>query len=209
MQKKTTRFLTKTQRHYTLLVVLSSALAACTSATPINPKGIEDACNILDTDSTWRAAFDNTYRKYGTPPHVVMAIIYQESRFVPDARPPKEKFLGIPTIRPSSAYGYAQALDPTWEWYQNKSGNNNADRDNFADAVDFIGWYIQTNYDRTGVSKWNAKDQYLAYHEGSGGYLNKSYNKKPWLIAVSDKVDKRAALYYKQLTNCYNFPALQ
>ncbi|PID66208.1 MAG: lytic transglycosylase [Gammaproteobacteria bacterium] len=184
------------------LVILTGLLFACSSV-PKNPRGIENACDILDTDDSWRQAFDSTYRKYGVPPHVVMAIIYQESRFVADARPPRQRFLGIPTTRPSTAYGYAQALDSTWDWYRDKSGNRGADRDNLVDAVDFIGWYIQSNYDRTNVSKWSAKDQYLAYHEGSGGYLKQSYENKPWLLAVSDKVARRAATYRRQLSRCY------
>lgn len=189
------------------LAVLVSFLVACSSV-PKNPRGIENACDILNTADSWHNAFDQTYRKYGAPPHVVMAIIYQESRFVSDARPPRNTFLGIPTTRPSTAYGYAQALDTTWDWYRDKSGNSGADRDNLPDAVDFIGWYIKTNYDRTGVSKWEAKDQYLAYHEGSGGYLKQSHNNKPWLLAVSDKVGRRAAMYRQQLKNCYTFPTL-
>lgn len=207
MLKKLTAIATEKQYLNPCLIGAVIALSACSSV-PTNPRGIENACDILDTDSTWRNAFDSTYRRYGAPPHVVMAIIYQESRFVSDARPPKKTFLGIPTSRPSTAYGYAQALDTTWGWYQDKTGNSGADRDNLVDAVDFIGWYVKTNQQRTGTSKWDAKHQYLAYHEGSGGYLKQSYNKKPWLLAVSDKVQRRAALYRQQLTNCYSFPSL-
>ncbi len=187
------------------LLITSLLMTACSSI-PKNPKGIENACDILGTDESWRDAFDSTFQKYGVPPHVTMAIIYQESRFVSDARPPRKKILGIPTVRPSNAYGYAQALTPTWDWYRDKTDNSGADRDNLPDAVDFIGWYVQTNYDRTGVSKWNAKEQYLAYHEGSGGYLKQSHNKKPWLLAVSDKVARRASMYRQQLASCYTYP---
>lgn len=189
------------------LTIMASLLFACSSV-PKNPRGIENACDILNTAKSWHSAFDKTYRKYGAPPHVVMAIIYQESRFVSDARPPRKTFLGIPTVRPSTAYGYAQALDTTWDWYRDKTGNRWASRDHLPDAVDFIGWYIKTNYERTGVSKWEAKEQYLAYHEGSGGYIKRSHRHKPWLLAVSDKVHHRAVKYRQQLTGCYTFPSL-
>ena len=61
----------------------------------------------------------------------------QKSSFRHNAAPPRATFLGVPMWwRQSSAYGYAQAKDSTWEWYQQKTGNWGADRDNYADAVD-------------------------------------------------------------------------
>lgn len=188
-----------------LLVVL--LLSACSSV-PKNPKGIENGCHILATHGSWRDAFDATYRKYGVPPHVIMAIIYQESRFVHDARPPRKKFLGIPTVRPSTAYGYAQALDTTWDWYQDKGNNRFGDRDHFPDAVDFIGWYLNENQKRTGVSKWDTEQQYLAYHDGTGGYLKGTYRKKPWLMRVAKKVARRSVMYRQHLSRCYTYPRL-
>ena len=193
-----------------LSVFFMSALMTFVSCSyiPKNPRGIENACNILNTDNTWREAFDKAYRRYGAPPHVVMAIIYQESRFVSDARPPRKSFLGIPTTRPSTAFGFAQALDKTWAWYQDKSGNSSANRENIADAVDFIGWYIKNNHERTGTSKWDAKNQYFAYHEGSGGFLKKTHTQKPWLLKVAEKVNRRSQNYRYQLQKCYRFPPI-
>lgn len=189
----------------TALFVLMLSLAACSSV-PKNPDGIENGCDIMGTANSWRNAFDGTYKKYGVPPHVVMAIIYQESKFIHDARPPHKTVLGIPIGRPSTAFGYAQALDTTWDWYRDKSGNRSADRDDLPDAADFIGWYLTENHKRTGVSKWDAKEQYLAYHEGTGGYLKRTYRNKPWLVKVSDKVGRRASLYRQQLASCYSYP---
>ncbi len=185
-----------------LILVGVSLLSACspsrhvTKATKrqpqFSPKNIEDACEIMQTHPTWYRAFVDTHQKYGAPPHVVMAILYQESRFVPDARPSS-----------GDAYGYAQALDATWKWYKDKTGRVNALRDHLPDAVDFVGWYIAQNQKRTSVSKWDARDQYLAYHEGTGGYLNDSHHDKAWLLAVAEKVNDHAILYRKQLANCY------
>ena len=42
----------------------------------------------------------------------------------------------------SSAYGYAQALEGTWDDYRKDTGRRGADRDDFADSSDFIGWYM-------------------------------------------------------------------
>ena len=108
----------------------------------------------------------------------------------------------IPWGRISSAYGYAQAKDSTWEWYVEKTGNRGADRDDFEDAVDFIAWYVHMSNRMLGISKWDAYSQYLAYHEGQGGYRNKSYNGKPWLIKVAKQVKARAGSYHTQLARC-------
>jgi hypothetical protein len=119
------------------------------------------------------------------------------------AKPPRQKLLWfIPWFRPSSAYGYAQALDETWEWYIKKTGNWGADRYDFGDVSDFIGWYGDISYQKLGISKWDAYNQYLAYHEGHGGFKRKTYLKKPWLIKVARKVEANADRYSKQLSGC-------
>ena len=46
------------------------------------------------------------------------------------------------------------------------------------------------------------RNQYLAYHEGLGGFENRSFLAKPWLMTISDKVADRAALYQAQLRDC-------
>ncbi len=187
------------------LILTSIFLLISCSTVPKKAAGIEDACHILKTHQSWELAFRNTFEKYGVPPHVIMAIIYQESRFVSDARPPRGSFLGIPTSRPSTAGGYAQALDTTWDWYKEKTGNSKADRENIVDAIDFVGWYATTTKEQTGVSKWDAKNKYLAYHEGAGGYKRGTYKNKSWLVAVSEKVDRNATRYRAQLDKCYSY----
>ena len=132
-----------------------------------------------------------------------MAIMHQESSFIADAQPSDHIFFGlIPWFSASSAYGYAQAKDETWDIYQKKSGNANAQRDNFADACDFIGWYSTISHQKLGIAKSDTKNLYLAYHEGHNGFLNHRYLEKPWLINVSEKVAKRAKLFEKQLSVC-------
>jgi hypothetical protein len=48
----------------------------------------------------------------------------------------------IPMGRQSTAYGYSQALNGTWEEYQAAEGGRGAKRDDIADATDFMGWYF-------------------------------------------------------------------
>ena len=41
--------------------------------------------------------------------------------------------------------------------------------------------------------------QYLAYHEGHGGYNKKTYENKAWLIDVAKNVEKKSNTYKNQL----------
>jgi hypothetical protein len=131
-----------------------------------------------------------------------MAIIDQESRFVSDAQPERDWFLFIPLPRHSSAYGYAQAQDQTWDRYMKETGNSGHDRDDFADAIDFVGWYTYTTQRTLGISKWDVYNQYLAYHEGYVAYKSGSWKSKGWLKQVAGKVKNKAAAYNAQLKKC-------
>ncbi|MBD3670115.1 MAG: hypothetical protein HUJ29_05015 [Gammaproteobacteria bacterium] len=174
--------------------------SACSS---IPPRNMDDACAIFKEKGGWYKSSARSFKAHGVPIHVQLAIVHQESRFRAKARPPRKWILGIiPWFRPSSAYGYAQVKDETWQWYQDKRGGAFADRDDYEDAVDFIGWYGRITYERLGVSKWDAYNQYLAYHEGQGGFKRKTYLKKPWLVDVARKVKTRASRYHTQLSRC-------
>ena len=84
---------------------------------------MENACAILDQRPQFVRAFRASERKWGVPIHVQMATIHQESKFIRNAKTPRRYFLGIiPRGRVSSAYGYAQALDGTWDDYRKKTG---------------------------------------------------------------------------------------
>jgi hypothetical protein len=184
-----------------LLIIISAAvLASCSNAPPRN---INDSCEIFREKDDWYDDAKDSYQRWGVPIHVQLAIIHQESRFKHDAETEMQYFLWIiPVGRKSSAYGYAQVKDETWDWYIKSTNNRGADRDDFDDAVDFIGWYGKKSYDTLKISKWDAKNQYLAYHEGHGGYKRKTYNSKPWLIKVAAKVDQNAMKYAAQLKTC-------
>ena len=183
--------------------LIGAALLLFLSCSSSPPRDISDGCEIFEDKSGWYKDAKQSYERWGVPVHVQLAIIYQESKFVDDARAPRDHILWvIPWGRVSSAYGYAQAQDSTWDWYMEKTGNHGADRDDFDDAVDFIGWYCDMIYRMLGLSKGDAYNQYLAYHEGQGGYGRKSYNGKPWLLKVARKVETRAANYRTQLARC-------
>ncbi len=184
-----------------LLLTLALQLSGCAVAPPRN---IENACHLFDEKDGWYAVMRDASRKWKVPIHVQLAIMHQESKFTHDAKPPRRGtlFWFLPGPRISTAYGYAQALDGTWNWYKKKTGNWGADRDDFEDAVDFIGWYLDLSHRTLGISKWDAEKQYLAYHEGQGGYKRKSYLKKKWLMEVARKVKRLASRYRAQLKRC-------
>ena len=191
----------KTRLYATALLLGSVGILLSCSTTP--PSNLADSCEIFNEKDDWYSAAHDSFKKWGVPVHVQLAIIYQESRFVHDAKPPRKKLLWvIPWTRLSSAYGYGQIKDSTWDWYLKSTGRMWADRDDFDDVVDFIGWYGSVSHRKLGISKWDAYNQYLAYHEGHGGFKRKSYNKKAWLIKVARKVDTRAKRYRAQLKKC-------
>ena len=181
---------------------LLSALffTACTTSPP---KNLDNICAIFDEKRGWYDDAKDSQDDWGTSIPTMMAFIHQESRFVADAKPPRKKILGfIPGGRLSSAYGYPQAKEETWKVYQRSTGNYGHDRDDFADAVYFIGWYNDQSNRRNKIPKWDTAKLYLAYHEGQGGYARGSYKRKSWLIRVSKKVADRAWRYKTQLQKC-------
>ncbi|WIO74592.1 hypothetical protein QP938_01445 [Porticoccaceae bacterium LTM1] len=187
---------------YTLLLTALGLPLILSSCATYKPSNTNNLCEIFRGETDWYEDAVEANEKWGTPIFVMMAIMDQESKFIHDAQPERDWFLFIPLPRKSSAYGYAQAQDPAWDEYIKSTGNGGADRDDFEDAIDFIGWYTHTTQRTLNVSKWDTYNQYLAYHEGRGGFKRKTYNGKPWLIKVAKKVQQQAARYNGQLKQC-------
>lgn len=189
------------RRTFGLFAIVIAVVTAACATNP--PRTINNVCTLFDERYDWYLAAKRTQKRWGAPPNVTMAIMYQESRFRAKAKPNRKKYLGfIPGPRPSSAYGYAQALDGTWAEYKRDVGAPGADRDDFEDAIDFVGWYNQLSKRRNNIPAHDAYRLYLAYHEGHGGYARGSYKKKPWLVKVSKKVNRQSQRYQSQLKTC-------
>ena len=179
------------------------ALAACGGRDLQSPRDLENACAIVDERPKYLRAMRATERNWGVPVPVQMAIIHQESKFDGDAETPFRWELGvIPVGRVSTAYGYSQALDGTWDAYREATGNRRARRDDIRDATDFMGWYMNETRRRNGIPLDDARRQYLAYHDGWTGYARGTYRSKGWLLGVSDRVAARAERYEAQLRAC-------
>ncbi|MCP5158232.1 MAG: transglycosylase SLT domain-containing protein [Gammaproteobacteria bacterium] len=175
------------------------------------PRNVNNACAIFAEYGDWYLDAKTASRRWGVPLPVLLAIIHQESAFRSDARPPPRTwyFGFIPGPRPTSAYGYSQALDGTWDDYIAATGNHDADRDQFDAAVDFVGWYVHQTAKYNHVAKYDAYRQYLAYHEGRGGFSKGSHRKKPWLIKRARQVSQQANRYRAQLARCESQLAIQ
>lgn len=191
-------------------LVLALIVGSCASAPKGPPRAVNNICAIFDERPDWREAVVASAMRWGAPAEVQMAILWQESGFRAEARPPKRYALGfIPVGRASTAYGYPQAIDGTWEWYRRETGNRGADRDDFEDAADFVGWYMAKTAELNGVPMFDAFSQYLNYHEGHTGFRRGDWRGKPGLQRVATRVADQAVRYRGQLRRCGgNYAAL-
>ena len=174
-------------------------LSACSSI----PKNTSDSCSIFEEKYLWYKHAKKTEKKWGTPVYLQLAIIKMESSFNRFAKPPRQKlFKVVPYKRPSSSFGYSQAIKGTWKQYKEETGNKLAARTRFKDSVDFIGWYTNKTEKILKVSKKDAFKQYIAYHEGWGNYKNYKKNKK--VINLAKRVEKQSNIYKQLLLECKN-----
>jgi len=180
-------------------IIIYFFISACSSI----PKNISNSCLIFDEKYFWYKHAKKAEKKWGTPIHIQLAIIKMESSFDWLAKPERQKILKvIPYKRPSSSFGYSQAVKGTWQQYKNETGNKFARRTRFKDSVDFIGWYTNKSETILKISKKDAFKQYLAYHEGWGNF--KYYKKNKKVIRLAKKVEKQSNIYKKQLLKCKN-----
>jgi len=183
-----------------LLYFSLCCLCACSVVPPKHP---ENLCSIFAEKEGWYQDALNAEQHWGVSIAAQMAILYQESSFIADAKPPRPLILGfIPWFRSSSAYGYAQAKDETWHDYQNASGNNWASRADFADSCDFVAWYCRMSQRKLGIEVNDVKKLYLSYHEGLSGYQKNTHAAKAWLLNAAEKTRQRALRYAAQLNGC-------
>ncbi len=183
-----------------LAALLALLLAGCATAPPSRP---DNLCAIFQEKPAWWKAAKKAERKWRLPVPVGMAFIHRESSFRSDAKPPRKRFLGVlPGRRSSSAFGYAQATDEAWKDYRKATGARFAERDDIADALDFIGWYNDRSHRKLGIAKNDAYRLYLAYYSGPGGYARGTWRGNSAVQGYAKKVVDRTKRYSNQLGRC-------
>jgi len=180
----------------TLLV----ALGSCASNPP---RQQNDVCSVFEQKRSWHKSARAARKKWGLPVHVGMAFVHKESSYVADAKPPRRRILGlVPWTRLSSAYGYAQATDEAWKDYEKVTRRWFVDRDDFSDAIDFIGWYNHRSSKLLGLRKDDAYHLYLAYYTGPSGYKSGRWKRSKTIQGYARRVAQQAARYQQQLQRC-------
>ena len=105
-------------RNYKLILILFFLISACSSI----PKNTSNSCSIFSEKYFWYKHVKKTEKKWGTPVHLQLAFIKMESDFDWLAKPQRLKlFKVIPYKRPSSSFGYSQAVKGTWEQYKKEN----------------------------------------------------------------------------------------
>ncbi|MEL7128329.1 MAG: hypothetical protein AAGK23_02185 [Pseudomonadota bacterium] len=191
-------------RYFLFVLFATISVSACATTPPTSAEQ-SNICEIFDGRKSWYRASARAEKRWGAPIELQIAIIKTESNFDKDARPPRgrRKFFGLVRgDRPSSARGYAQALDGTWDEYKSATGNAGASRSDFSDSVDFVGWYVARSSRQAGIPLGSARSQYLAYHEGPGGFTRGTWRGNSRLISTADRVASDTNLFERQLQAC-------
>lgn len=154
------------------------------TATLDDAEQADSAKKHLAENATWKSYIEAASQKYNIPVSTFVAFIQMESGFRADARPVDPE-----TKKPlSSARGLAQAVKESFDEYK-RAGHPDADRENPADAIDFVGFHIQQKTRAVSAILDRAKPEqgyreeyrltnnspvkwlYLAYNSGERGYL--------------------------------------
>ncbi|MCY3641767.1 MAG: hypothetical protein OXH37_12205, partial [Gammaproteobacteria bacterium] len=164
------------------------------------PKRPDNLCAIFQEKVSWYQAAKRARSNWGLPVPMGMAFIHRESSFRSDARPERQRLFGVvPWLRPSDAFGYAQATDAAWSDYKKATGALFPERDDFKDALDFIGWYNDRSHRQLGIAKTDAYRLYLAYYSGLTGYAERVWRREPAVLSYARKAADRTARYRGQL----------
>ena len=177
------------------------ALTACVSTS--TPRNTDNICQIFDEKRSWYRSATRSERKWGIPISTMMAVIHKESSFRATARPPRKKILGfIPGKRLSTSYGYSQAKEETWSDYVKDSKNRTASRTNFADSIDFVGWYLGRAVKHLGISPTNTEALYASYHVGFSGYQSGAWRNSASIKNSIAIFQRQVQLFERQLQTC-------
>ena len=182
-----------------IFFIIFFLLSSCSSI----PKYPQNACKIFGENYLWYKSIKKSSETYGAPVYMILAFVNKESGFNRWAKPKRHKlFKIIPYKRPSSSFGYSQAVNKTWELYKTETDNPLALRTSFKNSVMFIGWYIKKTNKINKISLNDSYRQYLNYYLGWGNYSKKTYKTDKKAIIYAKSVEKQSNIYKKQLREC-------
>lgn len=170
------------QLSYLLVTVSLSMISVVCKADSI--------CSVLKQHPAWLQAVQDTAKQWGIPANVQLAIVKEESDFQANAKNPE-----------STATGFAQVIDKSWDAYETATDHQYS-RNDFRAAIGYIGWYAAQVQKYAKVNPSNAFGLYLAYHEGIGGYHHLATHPKPDVTRLAQNVAENAQLYSQQLVTC-------
>ena len=182
-----------------IYLVVFFFIASCSSV----PKNTSNACKLFGERYLWYKHVKKSSEMYGAPVHIILAFVNKESGFNRWAKPKRTKlFKIIPYKRPSSSFGYSQAVKKTWELYKTETDNPLALRTRFKDSVYFISWYISKTNKINKIPLNDSYRQYLNYYLGWGNYAKKTYKTDKKAIIFAKSVKKQSNIYKNQLKQC-------
>ena len=191
--------LKKTLNKNLIYFVIFLFIASCSSV----PKYPLNACKIFGENYLWYKSIKKSSETYGAPIYVILAFVNKESGFNRWAKPKRTKiFKVVPYKRPSSSFGYSQAVKKTWELYKNETNSPLALRMRFKDSVMFIGWYIRKTNKINNIPLNDSYRLYLNYYLGWGNYSKKIYKTDKKAIIFAKSVEKQSNIYKNQLREC-------
>ena len=143
-----------------IYLIIFFFLTSCSSV----PKYTTNACKLFSEKYLWYKHVKKSSETYGAPIHIILAFVNKESGFNRWAKPKRTRlFKIVPYKRPSSSFGYSQAVKKTWELYKTETDNFLALRARFKDSVMFNGWYINKTNKINKISLNDSYSQYLNY----------------------------------------------
>ena len=189
----------KTLKNNLIYFIIFFFLSTCSSV----PKYPQNACKIFGENYLWYKSVKKSSETYGAPIHIILAFVNKESGFNRWAKPKRTKlFKVVPYKRPSSSFGYSQAVKKTWKLYKIETDNPLALRTRFKDSVMFIGWYISKTNKINKIPLSDSYRQYLNYYLGWGSYASKAYKTDKKAIIFAKSVEKQSKIYKSQLIEC-------
>jgi hypothetical protein len=188
---------------FVILLVIIAIESKINSGESKSTRYVNNACKMLKENPDWYLSLKASEDKWKTPIHIQLGMIRQESAFKHNAKPKRaNRWHEFGDNFSSTAKGYSQALNGTWDHYLKSTRGALKSRSSFKDATDFIGWYNSKSKNNNNISLDDPKQLYLAYHEGWNGYRLKTYEKKKFLTQSIKNVVYWSDKYKAQLSHC-------